>query len=443
MKNYDAEKKKQYDNLKEINFQIGLVNAAEVKSNRDKYRDNLDELKRNNKQTLDEIHSLELEKLNAEELYKAKLKDLDNSELEELDKIKKIEKTNTALYEEFKFNIHQKYILKREKLETDYAESEKERLEKLSESQAAHFDKLKKWAVEAYNELSGNTRMQEENEINDLIIQGVEDTEAEKLKIRQKYATEERKLFEDAKAVLIAGGMSQEEWTNKYKQLKADETIATENSNNFQIQSEKKLREERQAAAMEAVNGFAALGSAIAQNIKDEKERMRVEAAIALVQALVNQGIAIAEAINDKGDPYTKAIRIAANVAAIAAAMVSATSAFRQAASAMPYAEGTDFHKGGDAIVGERYEPELVLMKNKPLIVDKPTFFKDMPIGTKVIPFSKMESGNNMLSMTETNDLLRAIKEKQTVSINVSDRVTSFINSKLGYTKILNSKFKA
>jgi hypothetical protein len=145
----------------------------------------------------------------------------------------------------------------------------------------------------------------------------------------------------------------------------------------------------------------------------------------------------------DEGDPYTKAVRIIANVAAIAAAMVSATAAFRQAASAMPYAEGTDFHKGGDAIVGERYEPELVLMKNKPLIVDKPTFFKDMPIGTKVIPFSKMESGNNMLSMAETNDLLRAIKEKQTVSINVSDRVTSFINSKLGYTKILNSKFKA
>jgi hypothetical protein len=406
---------------------------AKIEQNKKAWEKRIEDERKYREKLTEEIKKLEYESKSEKEKLDADLLDAEYKKNEEIKK-----------YPKQRADIEKRYTLEVNKLKEEYNENEKARLVELEDATIEHYEKLKTWAVEAYNKLSDNTRMQEENDLNDLIIQGVKDTEAEKLKIRQKYATEERKLFEDAKAVLIAGGMSQEEWTNKYKQLKAEEAIATANSNNFQIQSENKLKEERQAAAMEAVNGFAALGSAIAANIKDEKERMRVEAAIALVQALVNQGIAIAKVVaEDEGDPYTKAVRIIANVAAIAAAMVSATAAFRQAASAMPYAEGTDFHKGGDAIVGERYEPELVLMKNKPLIVDKPTFFKDMPIGTKVIPFSKMESGNNMLSMTETNDLLRAIKEKQTVSINVSDRVTSFINSKLGYTKILNSKFKA
>ena len=156
---------------------------------------------------------------------------------------------------------------------------------------------------------------------------------------------------------------------------------------------------------------------------------------------MVNEGLAIAEAINDKGDPYTKAFRITANVSAITAAMVTATAAFQKASAAMPYAEGTDFHKGGAALIGEAGEPEIVMIKNRdPFIIDKPTLIKDFPVGAKVIPMHKMD---NTMSLTETNELLKAIKNKATVSVNVSDELTTYIQSKLNITKVIGGYFKA
>lgn len=413
---------------------------AKIEQNKKAWEKKIEDEKKFTEKLTEEIKKLEYQSMTEREQLASDMADAERKRDEDIKKYPKQEA-----------DIKKLYILEIARLQEEYNEKEKARLIELEQAQIEHYDKLKGWASEAYQELRDIAKMKEEDALNDLIIEGTKNTEEARLQIKKDALAEEIQLHWQSRALLDGSEEAEAKWLNEYKKLKAEEKIiddqATQNkidNNNRQIESEKQLKIMRMQATQEMVGGFASLGSAIAQNIKDEKERMRVEAAIALVQALVNQGIAIAKVVaEDEGDSYTKAIRIAASVAAIAAAMASATSAFRQAASAMPYAEGTDFHKGGDAIVGERYEPELVLMKNKPLIVDKPTFFKDMPIGTKVIPFSKMESGNNMLSMTETNDLLRAIKEKQTVSINVSDRVTSFINSKLGYTKILNSKFKA
>jgi len=377
----------------------------------------------------DEIKALEREHLS--ELDKLKL---DSLELEQwrIEEKKKHPK-QIALIEKL-------YLKKSDKLKEEYNKKEKERLLELEQIQLEHFDKLKQWAVEAYNKLSQKTQWEEENELNELIIQGVKNTEAEKLRIRKEYATKERELFEDAKSVLIAGGMTEEEYSNKLIKLKADEAVAVQASNSFQIQSEKAIKEARKQSAMEMVGNFAALGSAIAQNIQDEKQRMRVEAAIALAQALVNQGIAIAEVINDPGDPYLKAFRIVANVSAIVAAMATATEAFNKASAAIPYAEGTDYHKGGAALIGEAGEPEIVMIKNRePFIIDKPTLIKDFPVGAKVIP---MHKADNVMSMTETNELLKAIKNKPTVNVNVSDEITTYIQSKLNLTKVIGGYFK-
>lgn len=431
---YNAEKEF-YDGTRRMETELNNMRREAAEELKRKEEERLAYIKSLN----DEIKALELEHLSDIDKLQADMLDAQTWRDGELKK-----------HPKQRAEIEQLYALKIDKLKNEYNEKEKARLIELEQAQLEHYEKLQKWASEAYNELRDIAKMKEEDALNDLIIEGTNNTEEARLQIKKDALAEEIQLHWQSRALLDGSETAEAKWLNEYKKLKAEEQRiddeVTQNkidNDNKQKESQKQLMLMRMQATQEMVGGFAALGSAIAQNIKDEKERMRVEAAIALVQALVNQGVAIAQVVMDEGDSYTKAARIIANVAAIAAAMVSATSAFRQAASAMPYAEGTDFHKGGDAIVGERYEPELVLMKNKPLIVDKPTFFKDMPIGTKVIPFSKMESGNNMLSMTETNDLLRAIKEKQTVSINVSDRVTSFINSKLGYTKILNSKFKA
>ena len=47
------------------------------------------------------------------------------------------------------------------------------------------------------------------------------------------------------------------------------------------------------------------------------------------------------------------------------------------------------------------------------------------------------------MSMTETNELLKAIKNKATVNVNVSDEITTYIQSKLNLTKVIGGYFKA
>jgi hypothetical protein len=222
--------------------------------------------------------------------------------------------------------------------------------------------------------------------------------------------------------------------------MQADGIISEQEYTDKVLQMNEQITQQRMAGFQEMVGGFASLGSAIAQNIQDEKQRMRVEAAIALAQALVNQGIAIAQVINDPGDPYLKAFRIIANVSAIVAAMATATAAFREASAAIPYAEGTDYHRGGAALIGEAGEPEIVMIKNRePFVIDKPTLIKDFPVGAKVIPMHKVD---NVISMTETNELLKAIKNKATVNVNVSDEITTYIQSKLNLTKVIGGYFK-
>jgi hypothetical protein len=65
---------------------------------------------------------------------------------------------------------------------------------------------------------------------------------------------------------------------------------------------------------------------------------------------------------------------------------------------------------------------------------------KDFPVGAKVIP---MHKADNVMSMTETNELLKAIKNKATVNVNVSDEITTYIQSKLNLTKVIGGYFKA
>ena len=120
--------------------------------------------------------------------------------------------------------------------------------------------------------------------------------------------------------------------------------------------------------------------------------------------------------------------------------MTTATAAFSKAAAAIPYAEGTDYHRGGAALIGEAGEPEIVMIKNRePFVIDKPTLIKDFPVGAKVIP---MHKADNVISMTETNELLKAIKNKATVNVNVSDEITTYIQSKLNLTKVIGGYFK-
>ena len=384
------------------------------------------------KQLNDEIKAIEYERANDIEKFRMDMFNLEKWRVEE----KKKHPQQIALIEEL-------YLKKSAKLREEYNKKEKESVQYVESKKLETIVKSNDYIKRSYEEMAKFATWRYETEINEAIKAGVKGEELEKLKYeaKKKWHLEEIKLFELRKEELIKQGMSEEEYFAKLSQMQADGIISEQDYTNKVLQMNEQIKEQRMAAFQEMVGGFASLGSAIAQNIQDEKQRMKVEAAIALAQALVNQGIAISEVINEPGDPYFKAFRIIANVSAIVAAMSTATAAFSKASAAIPYAEGTDYHKGGAALIGEAGEPEIVMIKNRePFVIDKPTLIKDFPVGAKVIP---MHKADNVMSMTETNELLKAIKNKATVNVNVSDEITTYIQSKLNLTKVIGGYFKA
>lgn len=384
------------------------------------------------KKLKDEIKAIEYESASDIEKFRMDMFALEQWRVEE----KKKHPKQIALIEEL-------YLKKSAKLKEEYNKKESARVPYVESRKLETIIKSNDFVKKSYEEMANLAKWRYVTEINEAIKAGVKGEELEKLKYeaKKKWHLEEIKLFELRKEELIKQGMSEEEYFAKLSQMQADGIISEQDYTNKVLQMNKQITQQRMASFQEMVGGFTSLGSAIAQNIQDEKERIRVEAQLALVQALVNEGIAIAQVIIDPGDPYTKAFRIIANVAAIVAAMATATAAFSKASAAIPYAEGTDYHKGGAALIGEAGEPEIVMIKNRePFIIDKPTLIKDFPVGAKVIPMHKVD---NVMSMTETNELLKAIKNKATVNINVSDEITTYIQSKLNLTKVIGGYFKA
>ena len=419
--------KKFYDDTRRMESELNTFRKEIEAERKRKADERLAYIKKLN----DEIKAIEYERASDIEKFRMDMFDLEQWRVEE----KKKHPQQIALIEEL-------YLKKSAKLREEYNKKESASVPHVESKKLEIIIKSNDYIKRSYEEMAKFAKWRYETEINEAIKAGVKGEELEKLKYeaKKKWHLEEIKLFELRKEELIKQGMSEEEYFAKLSQMQADGIISEQEYTNKVLQMNEQITQQRMAGFQEMVGGFASLGSAIAQNIQDEKQRMKVEAAIALAQALVNQGIAIAQVINDPGDPYLKAFRIIANVSAIVAAMATATEAFNKASAAIPYAEGTDYHKGGAALIGEAGEPEIVMIKNRePFVIDKPTLIKDFPVGAKVIP---MHKADNVMSMTETNELLKAIKNKATVNVNVSDEITTYIQSKLNLTKVIGGYFK-
>lgn len=205
------------------------------------------------------------------------------------------------------------------------------------------------------------------------------------------------------------------------------------------LEMERQANLERLQSVNDLIGSFSSLGSAIAQNIKDEKERIIVEQRIAEVQIALSHAIAIAQVLIDEGDPYLKAIRIAANLAAIATGFIQAESAISQAKTAA-YAEGTDYHKGGGAVIGEGGQPELLKVGGVTTWITQPTYFPNLPIGASVTPLSDMEQDKNM------NDYwLEKIANGSgsSVNINISERLLPTLRKDAKVIRFANKLIQA
>jgi DNA repair exonuclease SbcCD ATPase subunit len=125
----------------------------------------------------------------------------------------------------------------------------------------------------------------------------------------------------------------------------------------------------------------------LAQNEAARQERQAdFEKGMAILKATLALYIGIAQEIEKGG-----VIGIATG-AAVAAYMATVIATLASTPTPQ-YGDGTPIggHKGGDAIIGERYEPEQVtLPSGQQYIVSTPTYVKNLPVGTDVTPLSHM-----------------------------------------------------
>ena len=277
------------------------------------------------------------------------------------------------------------------------------------------------------------------------------DIQQERQRIKIEGIQAEIDKYRELEATYAELGMTEEEYTSKMLELEA--RLATERKSQHE-QTMAQLaaqREARQELALTIGDSISAIGNAIAQSVEDEKQKVVIQQSLAMAQVMLEQAVAISKAVSSatEGDPYTIAIRIAAAVGAVVASFISAKNAISAAgqsvAQANAYAEGTDYHKGGSAIVGEGFKPELVITGKKSFVVDRPTFFKNLPIGSKVIPLEDgmMPNLGNMadIDLSEVLQSLGEIKSRPMVRIDVGENVYSHIVKGASQTRILNSQF--
>jgi hypothetical protein len=243
-----------------------------------------------------------------------------------------------------------------------------------------------------------------------LEIEKVWNEHAENIKAIEENRTESMRKFSEERTNIIK---------NERDEIRAaGEEYAAMVQKMIDVQPAK-LGQKQADAITSITDSVIGLGQTRAQYIKDEKQRVKVEQGLALVQVLITQGVVLAQMslAQIKADPYTYVPRLIAAAAAIVGTFVTAISSINQANSVQAYAQGTDYHKGGAAIVGEGGQPEMITVAGRNTWITEPTYIPNLPTGASVTPLSDMKQESNM------NDIwLEKLYNKQggNVQIDVS-----------------------
>lgn len=305
---------------------------------------------------------------------------------------------------------------------------------------------------QGFEQILKDIRQQVKDDENRLAIDAYEtgmseaDVRAQQQQLKIDGINAEIEAYQAKKDKLSELGITEQEYNSKMLELGAQLASAQKERHTEEMARLEAQKQARKELALTISDSVFAIGNALADGIEDERRKVVVQQSLAMAQVLLEQAVAIAEATSSatKGDPYTIAIRIAAAVGAVATSFITAKNAISQAkqSTAESYAEGTQYHHGGAAIVGEGGKPELVLAGGRHFVVDQPTFFENLPVGAKVIP---LESGNvgsqTNIKLGEVISELTAIRNRSVVKIDVGENVYSHIVKGASQSRILNSQF--
>lgn len=193
-------------------------------------------------------------------------------------------------------------------------------------------------AEKAAKDLFENTMLRYSNALDEQILkagENAQDVAAAELDFARKQLDELRKMDATTKDAMFANE----------EQYKAAVLAAEQEVFNARLKSSQALQQQAKEVAdtMQAVTG--ALSDLFEAAAGDSEAYAKFKKAMAIVDATISlaQTIAAATAISTEGDPYTLAIRIAANVAAVTAQFAAVIKAIK--AASIPSAPS--FERGG------------------------------------------------------------------------------------------------
>ena len=206
------------------------------------------------------------------------------------------------------------------------------------------------------------------------------------------YESRIEKIEEEADAVEEANQRELESLERMYEQGALSQE---------EYEARKRLQEELTAQKQEELEK---------KKKQEQIKQAKFQKSLDITQAIINTALSISSASTVQ--PWPAAIVAMALAAAIGAVQVATI-----AAQPIPtYAKGTDYHKGGMAIVGDAGKNEVVMTNKGAFITPNTPTLIDIPKGAKVFPDFELLSTDDLdfLKMPRKSGLLSLINDPET-----------------------------
>ena len=197
-----------------------------------------------------------------------------------------------------------------------------------------------------------------------------------------------------------------------------EEADAVEEANQRELESLERMYEQG-AISQEEYEARKRLQEELTEQKQEELEKKKaqlqikqakMQKAMDLTQAIINTALSITSALSTQ--PFVVGLIMAGVASALGAVQIATI-----AAQPIPtYAKGTDYHKGGMAIVGDAGKNEVVMTNKGAFITPNTPTLMDIPKGAKVFPDFELLSTDDLdfLKMPRKSGLLSLINDPET-----------------------------